>query len=292
MIRLELVCLAIVLVYVASRLVRGCDRAGRLGFVARFVALSVASFIGEDTVIRAHCYYAYAPGWSVRLDRVPLVIVLVWPVVIDSAAMLARALAGDDRSAGSRRLRVATLGAAIVLADASLIEPIAVRAGLWHWTEPGLFDVPLIGIVGWAFFAWAAIFVLESTRTIVARSVALVLVAPIATHALIVMSWWSIFRWTQGARSGAVAAALAWVVTLALAARIARARARARRRASGGIPISELLLRLPGASFFFVLLTTTAPPPALVAYAVAFAPPYLVGIWVVQSSRRIPSESR
>ena len=74
---------------------------------------------------------------------------------------LARAVLGAPpaHARGSRSSsRVALLGAAIVLADASLIEPIAVRAGLWRWTEPGLFAVPLVGIVGWAFFAWAAAF--------------------------------------------------------------------------------------------------------------------------------------
>ena len=42
------------------------------------------------------------------------------------------------------------VGALIVLADASLIEPVAVASNLWAWTEPGLFAVPPIGILGWA----------------------------------------------------------------------------------------------------------------------------------------------
>ena len=267
MIALELVCLAIVVLYVAARFVRASDRGERMAFGARFAMLVLASFAGEDTVIRAYGYYAYASGWSARLDHVPVVIVLVWPVVIDSAAMLARAMAG----AGASTLRVATLGAVIVLADASLIEPIAVRAGLWRWTEPGLFDVPLVGIVGWAFFAWAAILVLEHAVWR-AGAFALVVVAPLATHALILASWWSVFRWTQGARSGTTAAALVWVLSLAMAIRIARARGSVR------VPISELLLRLPGASFFFVLLATSSPDPALVAFAIAFAPPYMLGM--------------
>jgi hypothetical protein len=65
------------------------------------------------------------------------------------------------------------------------------------------------------------------------------------------------------------------------------------------VPIAELLLRLPGALFFFVLLGMTARSPspfaapdlrtytapeaslfALIAYATAFAPPYLTALTV------------
>ena len=94
MVGLELVCLAIVATYVLARLARAGDAAARHAFTVRFAALAVASFVGEDTVIRAYGFYAYATGWSARLDQVPLVIVLVWPVVIDSAATLARAVLG------------------------------------------------------------------------------------------------------------------------------------------------------------------------------------------------------
>jgi hypothetical protein len=314
---IELVCLAIVTTYVVARLflpvapqdlgsLGAADRPQRLSFATRFVVLAVASFAGEDTVIRAYGYYSYATGWSVRLDHVPLVIVLVWPVVIDSAATLARAIIGTTRGTGVSRcnerrrtvaLRVATLGAAIVLADASLIEPIAVRAGLWRWTEPGLFGVPLIGIVGWAFFAWAAIFVFEALRTVRAAKLAVVTLAPIATHALILSTWWALFRWVQGDCSGVGASGLAWGAAVVIASIVARHGLAAPARGLTTVPIAELLLRLPGALFFFVLLGLTAHAPrafaapdlrtyaapdasfyALVAYALAFAPPYLTAL--------------
>lgn len=292
MVLLELVCVAIVATYVVARLFRAGTEGntpggGRAAFLARFAALSVASFVGEDSVIRAYGYYAYAPGWTVRVDQVPLVIVLVWPVVIDSAATLARAIIGtqgvDPTRGSSPRLRIALLGAAIVLADASLIEPIAVRADLWHWTEPGLFAVPLIGIAGWALFTLNAILILESRRTLGVRVLLLVALAPIATHGLIVATWWLFFRWVQGQRSGALAAGVAWALSLVIAIGIARAREAQVRR----VPASELLLRLPGAAFFFVLLASGASPPLpLLLYAVAFAPPYLVGLARIVRTRR------
>ena len=43
------------------------------------------------------------------------------------------------------------------------------------------------------------------------------------------------------------------------------------------IPAALLLSRVPGAAFFFVLLALH-PDGALLAYALAFAPPYLVAL--------------
>ena len=307
---LELICLAIVTSYVVARLLQAGDRRSRLAFLGRFALLAAASFLGEDSVIRAYGFYAYATGWSARLDHVPLVIILVWPVVIDSAATLARAIvtsgSGDANTASGRgtlssSLRVATLGAAIVLADASLIEPIAVRAGLWRWVEPGLFGVPLIGIIGWAYFAWAAIMVFELVRG--GARILLLAAAPIVTHLLILVTWWVVFRWVSGERSAVAAAGLAWGAAVVVATRIARDGLRGRGLAV--VPIGELLVRLPGALFFFVLLGMTAEGPsffaspdarayaapdvgllALAAYAAAFAPPYLTALTLRAAGRR------
>jgi hypothetical protein len=289
--RLELVCLAIVAAYVALRLRSGERRA----FLVRFSLLALAGFIGEDTIIRVYGAYAYASTWSVHLDRVPLVIVLVWPVVIDSARSLARVLVKPSP------LRVALVAAAIVLADASLIEPIAVRAGLWRWTDPGLFGVPLVGIAGWAFFSGACVFVLERTRAML-----VVVVAPIATHALVLATWWIVFRWIQGPLPDAAAPIVVWIACTSLAVLARRA----------NVTRTLLLSRLPGALFFFALLgctlaapwpfaapdlATYAAPPArallLLVYAAAFAPPYLVlllqtrGITLQVANRKSPTES-
>jgi hypothetical protein len=283
---LEIVCLAIVAAYAALRL-RGREHGERTTFGGRFVALALASFAGEDTIIRAYRAYAYSSAWSVHLDRVPLVVVLVWPVVIDSARSLARVLARrGGRSPTS--LRVATIASCVVLADASLIEPIAVRAGLWRWTDPGVFGVPLVGIAGWAIFAGIAVYVLEARL----GSAAVVVLAPLGTHALVLASWFLLLRWTRGALPDVAAPLVAWVVSVALARAF-------RRGGGGGGEEGEmrrcLVARAPGAAFFFVLLgwtiaapwpfaapdaATFAAPPAgalaVVIHAAAFAPPYLV----------------
>ena len=295
---LELVCLAIVALYVGARLRGAPSAAERRAFVARFAALAIAGFVGEDSVIDAYGFYGYAATWSVRLDRVPLVVVLVWPVVVDSAAVVARAVCRRSGEGDAPALRVAAVTAAIVLADASLIEPVAVRAGLWRWVEPGIFGVPLVGIAGWAHFAGAATFALERLRG--ARAWLVVVIAPLATHALIVASWWALFRWIRGSLPELGAVACAWAGSVIVAVLAARAAVRPR-------PL-DLMLRAPGAAFFFGLLLASlsepwsfaAPdgaayvPPGLAAaplalYAVAFAPPYLAAL--VFKSRRIRENS-
>ena len=217
--------------------------------------------------MRAYDFYRYSASWDFFLDRTPLLIVLIWPVVVDSAGLLARRILGDlDR-------RVPLLGAAFVLADASLIEPIAVRAGLWTWTCDGIFGVPPIGIMGWSFFAVAAIAVFvanDRARRSPAADLAIFLMAPLATHALLLASWYGALRWARGTIAPWPAVAIAWGVLFSLAV-FAWQRGLRRR-----IPASDLLVRMPGAAFFFVLLAVYGRDFApLVVYALAFAPPYL-----------------
>jgi hypothetical protein len=266
MIALQIICFAIVAVYLMVR-ARRERRAGRL--LGRLAMLSLAAWIGEDSVIRAYGFYRYSDGWSLFIDRVPLAIITIWPVVIHSAWDLARALAP---SAGVARVgapwKVTLIAAALVLADASLIEPIAVESGLWRWSEPGVFAVPPIGILGWAFFAGACVMVMEWTG----RALLALVVGPLFTHALLVASWWLIFRWVSAPLPSWPAVALAWICAALLVPRAFRSRSR--------VPEIELWARLPGALFFFGLLVLAfishgRQVAALAAYALAFAPPYL-----------------
>lgn len=133
--KLELVCAAIVALYVVVRARRDPEPKR---FLSRLFFVAVAGWTGEDSIIHAYDFYGYSREWTVLLDELPLMVLVIWPVVISSAWDLARRLAGDSTKA-------VLLGAAIVLFDASLIEPAAVRAGLWAWNEPGLFHVPHAG---------------------------------------------------------------------------------------------------------------------------------------------------
>ncbi|GAB5546080.1 MAG: carotenoid biosynthesis protein [Sandaracinaceae bacterium] len=258
MIAIELISLAIVGTYVV---VRARIDPRPPAFLGRLAILMAASWLAENTVIHAYGFYAYSPEWSVFVDRVPLLVIAIWPMVIHSAWDLAERLT-------SRPDRVPLLAALLVLADASLIEPIAVRAGLWWWTEPGLFEVPPIGILGWALFAWACLFVFHHRRL---HTPWALLIAPALTHPMLLALWWALFRWINTDVPPWPVVAVAAGLSLWLAASAHR------RRAGANIPLRELVLRIPAAAFFFVLLAMHGKDePALVAYALTFAPPYLV----------------
>jgi len=258
---------AIVLAYLASLARR--PPAERAWAYRAFVLLALAGWVGEASCIRAYGFYAYAPGWRLWLDVVPLCVVCVWPMVILSALDLARALRAE---------RAAGLCALIVLADAALIEPVAVQAGLWSWSEPGLFEVPPIGVAGWSFFTLCATAWLERTRGAPWRASALVLLAPLGCHLLLLIAWWGALRWVSRPLPDLVgpAALLPVAALVALAAW----------RLSEPPPLSLLLARAPGALVFFLLLGLHARGrPALVAYALAFALPYLVLSWRARPAR-------
>ncbi len=257
----ELLCLAIVVLYVA---VRACRAPSPARFVVDLGLLAAASWVAEDTVIRAYGFYDYGTHWTVLVDRMPLLVALIWPIVIRSAADLARGL----------HARVALVAAAIVLADASLIEPVAVHAGLWSWSEPGLFAVPPIGVLGWALFAAFALWLLDHPG-LAQRPwlrVPVVVLAPAAlSHLALLALWWGALRWVSVPLPHWPAVGLAWGLSLLLAVVAARAEAPTRLRRA------DLLLRVPAALVFFGLLALHAGGAvALVAWALAFCPPYLV----------------
>jgi len=253
----ELFCFLIVAGYVRSLVRRPAPE--RRWALQTYVLIASSGWIGEETCIRAYGFYAYSPGWWVWLDLVPLAVVVVWPVVILSALELAKSLSSRNP---------ALLCAGIVLADAALIEPVAVRSGLWRWTEPGLFGVPPIGILGWSLFTIAAATWLDRTRARPRAAAAVVLVAPLACHLSLLVSWWGALRWVNGPLPDWAGPALVWPVALAVTGAVWRARATA--------PLGLLLGRLPGALMFFVLLALRGRDDvALVAYVVAFSLPYL-----------------
>lgn len=266
MLILEASCLAIVTLYLVVRI--AVDPV-RPRLVRRLGLLMAASWVAENSVIHAYAFYQYSPAWSIFVDRVPLMIVVIWPIVIISAWDLVRALAG-----GRGGLAVVLLTAAMVFADAYVMEPIAVSSRLWSWNAPGLFEVPPIGVLGWSLFTGSCLAIFDRVDRKEARGLwdLLVLVLPIGfVHLALVALWWGLFRWISVPIPGEVGVLVAWLAcaTLALVALRHPAARRVSRR--------DLLLRVPAAAFFFVLLGLhSRNKPLLVAYAVAFALPYLV----------------
>jgi hypothetical protein len=266
---LELCCLAILGLWLWQRQRAEPDPTKKRQRLWQMAVVVPASLLGENTCIHLYGFYAYSREvWSSFVGEVPLLVGCIWPVVIVSAFDLTRSLLPHS-TAGHRAVVVGGL----VLTDAALIEPIAVDAGLWWWTQPGLFSVPPVGIWGWAFFAvGVALFLERPTRWLPW----LLLGAPLLTHALLLAAWWGLFRWVNIPLPPWPFVALAWAVGL-LCARGALQLDGPRLTAL----VPHVWRRGPAAAFFFVLLGIHARPGAdaddlaLLCYAVGFSLPWL-----------------
>lgn len=216
--------------------------------MARDVALlCVAAWIGEQSCISLYRFYAYASGWWLMIGDVPLLVPLIWPLVIISSRQVVNEL--WPNLTPSRRAAAVAIA---VLIDASLMEIIAVAGGLWRWVESGYFDVPLIGLFGWVFFGFAASICLdapEGSRGAQAfRRLALPVIGPAVTHALLQALWWIALRW--GLRTDLGPGALLGFAVVAGGACVAVFRARSAHRMSW----STAAPRIIASSLFFVLL--------------------------------------
>ncbi len=261
---LELGALSIIAIYVVVY-ARGQPEKGE--FFIRLVLVSAASWIAEESCILSYQFYGYSPTWTLFLADVPLLVIVIWPIIIHSAWDLA-----------SQMLRpghrfVPLPAAAIVLTDALLIEPVGVHIGLWSWKEPGIFEVPPIGVLGWAYFAFLCMlhFGKERRRNGTRRINLLIPVIPVlGTHLLLLITWWAAFRWVKITVDPRLAVGVAWMVSIFLVYAILKNRTGTR------VGKKTLWLRLLGALFLFTCLAlNTNDSKLLIVYGVAFAPPYL-----------------
>ena len=264
MLFIELAALSIVAIYVVSHTLGQPERGH---FLIRIVLVSAASWIAEESCILLYEFYGYSSNWSLFLAHVPVLVIVIWPIVVHSAWDLASQILRP----GHRLVPLAA--AAIVLTDASLIEPVGVRTGLWSWNQPGIFDVPPIGILGWAYFALLCILLFEAgkRRNGTKRFNLLILVLPvIGAHLLLLITWWGAFRWVKIHVDPRLAAGCAWALSLYLVYIILKHRTGTR------VKRKTLLLRLVGALFFFTWFAlNVSGSTLLIVYGVAFVPPYL-----------------
>jgi hypothetical protein len=217
-------------------------RARDAGDLARdYVTLAIAGLLGEESCIRFYRFYGYAGAWHLALFDVPLLVPLIWPLVVLSGRDVARVLLGARAS----RLAIAAATGALVVFDASLVEVVAVRAGLWSWAEPGHLSVPLIGILGWGFFAFGA--------TVPTGRLGAIGAGLVATHALVLATWWGLFRWTARGDLGALGFVPLAALSITLLALVVRAR-----RAGRAMGPDVWGPRVLAAGLFFVLLLSVA----------------------------------
>ncbi|MBS2011721.1 MAG: hypothetical protein JST00_02310 [Deltaproteobacteria bacterium] len=256
LIAFELACVAVV-----GLTLRAMAGRGARALLVDYACLALAAWIGEDTCVALYRYYAYAEAWHLRLHHVPVLVPLIWPLVILSARDVVAAIARPSWPPYVRGLAVAMF----VVFDASLVEVIAVRAGLWSWSEGGHLGVPVIGILGWGYFAFGADLALARGRPLAA-----IVVAPLVAHGLILGTWWVLFRWALRGPLGA--ASVLGVLAIGAAALVLAVVAR---RSGAAIPLRVAAPRMIAALLFFVLLVTTAPGDgALWLHTLAVAAPY------------------
>jgi hypothetical protein len=264
MVLFEMIIISITAFYVVMFTVSRPDG----GYVLLWIVLVASSaWITEETCIRLYVFYSYSQSWRILLSHIPLMVIVVWPAIIHCAWNLASQLLGD-------RHRLVPLAAGIiVLADAAFIETVSVGSGLWAWEEPGVFKVPLIGILGWACFAFLCVFLHEEgrRRNYPLWIILLVIVLPaIGTHLLLLVSWWGLFRWINNPIDAKLTAATAWFISIGISFVFFRFRIGIR------VEKSTLLLRLLAALFFFTLLVFSADcSVCFILFVAAFVPPYL-----------------
>jgi uncharacterized membrane protein len=123
--------------------------------LVQFLALVGYGFGLELAAIAVFRSHDYGDAWRLAPLGVPLAIAVVWASVIPAAIAVAGRLGYDSP------LRSAFAAAFLATALDLLIEPVAVRLGLWRWTPPGPWlGVPIGNFVGWGVivssYAWGA----------------------------------------------------------------------------------------------------------------------------------------
>lgn len=255
--------------------------------------IAVTAWLGEETSILRYRFYGYPDDWWLKLDEVPFLVVAIWPLVVLTADQVIRAL-----FPGLGRVAHAAAIAAMVFVDASLVETVAVAADLWFWVEGGYLGAPLIGLVGWAAYAFSIALFLPSSgasdgsklsrsrvevwlgrisaRTLglgggpgekVSALIVTLLVSLAVTHALLVFCWWALFR---HALRGELPEEAAYGV-LVLGAVVAVWLWRRGQR----MPLAVAGPRALATSVFVVLLVANADGPPLYLHFLAVALPYL-----------------
>jgi len=261
---LEFVAFLIVITYALYRIL-GYPEKKRTSI--RFAIIALAGWCAEATCILSYGFYSYSPAWRILLGNVPVLIMLVWPAVIQSAWDLASQLSAQ------REKRVPSIAAGIVCTDAALIEPLAVNAGLWQWNQPGIFQVPLIGLFGWACFAYLCIQTFSLRDRKVASEAfnwALWVVPVLGVHLMLICSWWVVFRWIDAPLDPMVVTAAAWGISIILSGLLFRSGLSIR------IEKKTLLSRIPATVFILGLLAASPGTGRyLPLYAAAFVLPYL-----------------
>ncbi|MDF1664150.1 MAG: carotenoid biosynthesis protein [Planctomycetota bacterium] len=242
-------------------------------------AIAAVAWLTENTCIHFYGFYSYSPSWHLFIDQVPIMIPMIWPIVVLSARDLVVPVTKQHP------VWTAVFVGLLVFSDAAFIEPISVHLGFWQWYEPGFFDVPVIGVIGWGLFAMFALIVLGPEQNPKGRALLLFpILAPALTHLALLGLWWGCFRWITGAITDQGTVAVSLVVLGALSVMVIAS------KSTRQIGNRDVWLRFPAALFFFALLAwdVAAVKSELLIFAVSFSMPYLSLCGVVFRGKGLP----
>lgn len=218
------------------------------------VALAAYGFALERVAMLVFTSHVYGPTWRLAPLGVPVAVAVVWAAVITSAMAVAARLGLQTPVA--RGLGAALVGVALDL----LMEPVAVRAGLWRWTPPGPWlGVPIGNFVGWGVIVAAYAAGAERWSAgdgVVAPLVRRLTLAAASIAALLAVG----FAWTRAGAERLFAGAggwAAWAAALTAAALLGAAR----RHVVAGDTLAGRLAASPG----------QAPPLVFLVVASAFS---------------------
>lgn len=172
------------------------------------LALAAYGYTLERVAIAVFRSHDYGAAWRLAPGGVPLAVALGWAAVILGAAGAAWRL-------GLRAPAALAAGAALVAATLDLlIEPVAVRAGLWTWTPAGPWlGAPVGNFVGWAVIV--GVYVYGAERAAAPRSEAALAARRLGLAAVSIVALVAVGHlWTrlgaerafEGERASAVAA--------------------------------------------------------------------------------------
>lgn len=263
MVVVESLCLFIVAMSLGLRIV---FKGGFWSQIELYVSIAAVAWLTENTCIHFYGFYSYSPSWHLFIDQVPIMIPLIWPIVILSARDLVVPVTREHP------IWTAISVGLLVFTDAAFIEPISVYLGFWQWYEPGFFEVPVIGVVGWGLFAMFALLVLGPLQNPRRRCLLLFsILAPIFTHLALLALWWACFRRVTGPIADQATVLISLVVLALLSALVIHA------KSSRRIGSRDVWLRFPAALFFFGLLAWdfNNVKLELLVFAMGFSMPYL-----------------
>jgi len=144
-----------------------------------FATIGISACIAENSSIWMYEYYYYLPGWVVMLGYLPLSVTIIWPTLLLAEASFIRKLELPSHLHFP-------LAFSDILLQGFMVEVCCTSVHLWEWRDSNIWNVPAIGIIGWALFG-APVVTLCLRKEI--NPIALILIPNTILHAGLFFLW-------------------------------------------------------------------------------------------------------